>query len=134
LLKAARDRKREEAGKCEGRKTYAERDPELVAKAKQLSEKRPRLLARCPVWQNDPARLALLRIGRGNNVAVVSRAPPLEITQQVERALFLDYPRSAPKVGQQKSGAPADVSKSEHSRALRVHSQECNNFARIDSA
>jgi len=45
-LKAARDRKREESGKCEGRKTYAERDPELVAKAKELSEQRPRLSLR----------------------------------------------------------------------------------------
>jgi hypothetical protein len=27
-LKAARDRKREREGKCEGRKSYAERDPE----------------------------------------------------------------------------------------------------------
>jgi DNA invertase Pin-like site-specific DNA recombinase len=45
-LKAARDRKRKVTGKVEGRKTYAERDPELVAKAKELSERRPRLSLR----------------------------------------------------------------------------------------
>ena len=35
-LKAARDRKREANGKCEGRKSYAEGMPETVALAKQL--------------------------------------------------------------------------------------------------
>lgn len=35
-LKAARDRKRERTGKCEGRKSYAERDPDLVALAETL--------------------------------------------------------------------------------------------------
>jgi DNA invertase Pin-like site-specific DNA recombinase len=35
-LKAARDRKREAHGKCEGRKGYAEAMPETVALAKQL--------------------------------------------------------------------------------------------------
>jgi DNA invertase Pin-like site-specific DNA recombinase len=45
-LKAARDRKRNADGKCEGRKSYAERDPELVAKAKELSGQRPRLSLR----------------------------------------------------------------------------------------
>jgi len=38
-LKAARDRKREETGKCGGRKTYAEASPLLVAKAKELAAK-----------------------------------------------------------------------------------------------
>jgi DNA invertase Pin-like site-specific DNA recombinase len=45
-LKAARDRKRDATGKCEGRKSYAERDPELVAKAAELSKRRPRLSLR----------------------------------------------------------------------------------------
>jgi DNA invertase Pin-like site-specific DNA recombinase len=45
-LKEARDRKREETGKCGGRKSYAERDPELVAKAHELSRQRPRLSLR----------------------------------------------------------------------------------------
>jgi len=45
-LKAARDRKRTAKGKCEGRKSYAERDPELVGRAKELSEQRPRLSLR----------------------------------------------------------------------------------------
>ena len=35
-LKAARDRKRAETGKCGGRKTYAETRPEAVALAKEL--------------------------------------------------------------------------------------------------
>jgi DNA invertase Pin-like site-specific DNA recombinase len=35
-LKGARDRKRRSEGKCEGRKSYAERDPDMVALAKDL--------------------------------------------------------------------------------------------------
>jgi DNA invertase Pin-like site-specific DNA recombinase len=35
-LKAARDRKREASGKCEGRKSYAEAMPGTVAMAKEL--------------------------------------------------------------------------------------------------
>src|SRR5882762_6022559 len=45
-LKAARDRKKAATGKCEGRKTYAERDPELVKAAKALAAQRPRLSLR----------------------------------------------------------------------------------------
>ncbi|WP_426442046.1 recombinase family protein [Bradyrhizobium genosp. P] len=49
-LKVARDRKREENGKCGGRKTYAERDSDrdraMLAKARELSEQRPRLSLR----------------------------------------------------------------------------------------
>jgi DNA invertase Pin-like site-specific DNA recombinase len=45
-LKAARDRKKAATGKCEGRKTYAERDPELVRVAKALQAQRPRLSLR----------------------------------------------------------------------------------------
>jgi DNA invertase Pin-like site-specific DNA recombinase len=45
-LRAARERKRKETGKCGGRKTYADRDPELVAVARELSEQRPRLSLR----------------------------------------------------------------------------------------
>jgi DNA invertase Pin-like site-specific DNA recombinase len=45
-LKAARDRKREATGKCEGRKSYAEAKPEMVATARRLSEERPRLSLR----------------------------------------------------------------------------------------
>jgi len=36
-LKGARDRKRRETGKCGGRKSYAERNPEMVALAKKLA-------------------------------------------------------------------------------------------------
>jgi hypothetical protein len=35
-LKGARDRVRRQRGKCEGRKSYAERDPELVDLARWL--------------------------------------------------------------------------------------------------
>ena len=41
-LAAARKRKRVATGKCEGRKTHAERRPEAVALAKALSRKRPK--------------------------------------------------------------------------------------------
>jgi hypothetical protein len=44
-LKAARDRKIAQGIKCGGRKTYAERSPELVAAAKALRAERPRLSA-----------------------------------------------------------------------------------------
>jgi DNA invertase Pin-like site-specific DNA recombinase len=36
----ARERKRREAGKCEGRKSHAERNPELVALVRQLRRRR----------------------------------------------------------------------------------------------
>jgi len=39
-LKGARDRKRAQTGKCEGRKSHAEMNPALVAEAKRL--RRPR--------------------------------------------------------------------------------------------
>jgi len=35
-LKGARDRVRRRVGKCEGRKSYAERDPDMVALAKEI--------------------------------------------------------------------------------------------------
>jgi DNA invertase Pin-like site-specific DNA recombinase len=41
-LRAARERVRRERGKCEGRKSYAERNPELVALAKRLRRSRPK--------------------------------------------------------------------------------------------
>jgi DNA invertase Pin-like site-specific DNA recombinase len=41
-LAAARKRKRGVAGKCEGRKSLAETNPEAVALAKALSRKRPK--------------------------------------------------------------------------------------------
>lgn len=40
-LKAARDRKRREKGKCEGRKSYKELKPELVREARRLRRKNP---------------------------------------------------------------------------------------------
>jgi hypothetical protein len=41
-LHGARERKRREAGKCEGRKSHAERNPGLVALVRQLRRKRPK--------------------------------------------------------------------------------------------
>jgi DNA invertase Pin-like site-specific DNA recombinase len=41
-LRGARERKRREAGKCEGRKSHAERNPELVVLAKRLHRQKPK--------------------------------------------------------------------------------------------
>jgi DNA invertase Pin-like site-specific DNA recombinase len=41
-LKAARERKRAATGKCEGRKSHAERNPAMVAEAKRLHRKLPK--------------------------------------------------------------------------------------------
>jgi hypothetical protein len=41
-LKAARQRKRESAGKCEGRKSWTEVNPELVKEAKRLRRRSPK--------------------------------------------------------------------------------------------
>jgi DNA invertase Pin-like site-specific DNA recombinase len=41
-LRGARERKRREAGKCEGRKSHAERNPKLVALVRQLRGRRPK--------------------------------------------------------------------------------------------
>ena len=41
-LKAARERKRADAGKCEGRKSWAEINPELVREAKRLRRRSPK--------------------------------------------------------------------------------------------
>jgi DNA invertase Pin-like site-specific DNA recombinase len=41
-LRGARERKRREAGKCEGRKSHAERNPELVALAKRPHRQKPK--------------------------------------------------------------------------------------------
>jgi hypothetical protein len=61
-LKAARDRKIEATGKCGGRKSYAERDKELVCRAKELRGERPDYRsARSP--HGLPAREKQLRKG-----------------------------------------------------------------------
>ncbi len=41
-LRGARERIRATQGKCEGRKSYAERDPELVLAAKRLHRRSPK--------------------------------------------------------------------------------------------
>jgi DNA invertase Pin-like site-specific DNA recombinase len=41
-LRGARERKRREVGKCEGRKSHAEARPELVALVRQLRRRRPK--------------------------------------------------------------------------------------------
>ena len=40
-LRAARERKRAETGKCEGRKSYSELNPGLIREAKRLRRKNP---------------------------------------------------------------------------------------------
>jgi hypothetical protein len=45
-LKGARDRVRRRAGKCEGRKSYAERAPELVELAKAIKSRGGRVSLR----------------------------------------------------------------------------------------
>jgi DNA invertase Pin-like site-specific DNA recombinase len=41
-LRAARERVRANKGKCEGRKSYLERDPDLVRQAKRLHRRSPK--------------------------------------------------------------------------------------------
>jgi hypothetical protein len=41
-LRGARERKRRENGKCEGRKSHAELNPELVTLVRQLRRRRPK--------------------------------------------------------------------------------------------
>jgi hypothetical protein len=41
-LRGARERLREANGKCEGRKSFAEREPELVLAAKRLHRRSPK--------------------------------------------------------------------------------------------
>jgi hypothetical protein len=41
-LRAARERKRVAAGKCEGRKSWAEINPELVREAKRMRRRSPK--------------------------------------------------------------------------------------------
>jgi DNA invertase Pin-like site-specific DNA recombinase len=56
-LKAARDRKKAETGKCGGRSSYAERDPQLVALARELATP-PKGYARGPSLRKVSAGLA----------------------------------------------------------------------------
>ena len=71
-LKGARDRKKAETGKCGGRKSYAERDPAMVAlgeEAGALHDQRPQAVAtrRCRRarggWSRHRRRHALRRYG-----------------------------------------------------------------------
>jgi DNA invertase Pin-like site-specific DNA recombinase len=41
-LRGARERKRREMGKCEGRKSHAERNPELVALVRRMRQAKPK--------------------------------------------------------------------------------------------
>jgi DNA invertase Pin-like site-specific DNA recombinase len=59
-LKAARERVRSKRGKCEGRKSYAESNPALVAMAKQFSAYRQPGSVRKPSLRWIAARLAEL--------------------------------------------------------------------------
>jgi DNA invertase Pin-like site-specific DNA recombinase len=51
-LKAARDRKRARDGKCEGRRSHREMNPELVALAKRLHRRNPKTRERAVPYRN----------------------------------------------------------------------------------
>jgi hypothetical protein len=79
-LKAARDRKIAQGIKCGGRKTYAERSPELVAAAKALRAERPRLslrkiAARRAGLHGRLRRAVCSDVGAGNAARVMIPAP-----------------------------------------------------------
>lgn len=78
-LRGARERIREASGKCEGRKSYAERDPELVLAAKRLHRRSPKGQGHCARVDCDGLReqawCAILGIvhqvdGRGASASV----------------------------------------------------------------
>ena len=48
-LKAARDRKRTRGGKCEGRRSHREMNPELVALVKRLRRRNPKTGEEIPI-------------------------------------------------------------------------------------
>jgi DNA invertase Pin-like site-specific DNA recombinase len=77
-LRGARERKRREAGKCEGRKSHAERNPELVALVRQLRRRRPKGGQRS--LREISAELAQRDImnERGNQFSAASIASMLE--------------------------------------------------------
>ena len=62
-LAAARKRKRQASGKCEGRKSLAETNPEAVALAKRLARKKPKGFA--SELTPASARWAFWRFRRG---------------------------------------------------------------------
>jgi DNA invertase Pin-like site-specific DNA recombinase len=65
-LKGARERKRAATGKCEGRKTYAERSPQMVTPAKRLHR-----------YTIDKRQRSLRDIAKANAKVVPSKRPPL---------------------------------------------------------
>jgi len=69
-LAAARQRKREQLGKCEGRKSHREARPEMVALARKLRRKRPKggQLSCVPFQRNSP--------GRASSMSVASHTLP----------------------------------------------------------
>jgi DNA invertase Pin-like site-specific DNA recombinase len=83
-LKAARDRKIAQGIKCGGRKSYAEKSPDLVAAAKALAVERPRLSLR-----QISARLAeqgyTLRSGRPYEAMSVRGMLLTELPAHAER-------------------------------------------------
>jgi hypothetical protein len=59
-LKAARERKRAAAGKCEGRKPWSEIKPELVREANRLRRRSPKgINARCVMLLQSWRSLAI---------------------------------------------------------------------------
>jgi hypothetical protein len=74
-LRAARDRKRAAAGKCEGRKSWAEINPDLVREAKRLRRRSPKGHQRS--LRDVAAEFAKLSLNRPNKL--YSRSPRLGV-------------------------------------------------------
>ncbi|MBT4940417.1 MAG: recombinase family protein [Rhodospirillaceae bacterium] len=72
-LRGARERKRKENGKCEGRKSYVEKKPELVREAKRLRRVNPNSKR-----QRSYRQISLLLAGKGY---LTSTNTPLHATQ-----------------------------------------------------
>jgi DNA invertase Pin-like site-specific DNA recombinase len=78
-LRGARERKRREAGKCEGRKSHAERNPELVALVRQLRRRRPKGGQRSLREISDELAQRGIMNERGNQFSATSIASMLII-------------------------------------------------------
>src|SRR6266403_944598 len=55
MLRSCAVRERRETGKCEGRKSHAERNPEIVALAKRLHRGRSRRAGACRCGRSRPS-------------------------------------------------------------------------------
>jgi hypothetical protein len=93
-LRGARERKRRDVGKCEGRKSHAERNPELVALVRQLRRKRPKGGQRS--LRDVSAELAQRGIMNERGQDVTGHRS-LEMLKTYSRDNGMDRPRSRPQ-------------------------------------